>query len=73
VVASVARKARTISSTCAVLMCLSSARSLARWITGPSAIGSENGTPSSITSAPAATMPCISSTVTSAYGSPAVT
>ena len=30
-----------------------SARSEARWITGPSAIGSENGTPSSITSAPA--------------------
>ena len=28
------------------------ARSLERWITGPSAIGSENGTPSSITSAP---------------------
>ena len=30
-----------------------SARSPAFWITGPSAIGSENGTPSSITSAPA--------------------
>jgi len=28
------------------------ARSPARWITGPSAIGSENGTPSSIKSAP---------------------
>ena len=30
-----------------------SARSIARWIDGPSADGSENGTPSSITSAPA--------------------
>jgi hypothetical protein len=29
------------------------ARSLARWITGPSAVGSLNGTPTSITSAPA--------------------
>ena len=29
---------------------------LARWIVGPSAIGSENGTPSSITSAPASAM-----------------
>ena len=33
-----------------------SAFSPAFWITGPSAIGSENGTPSSITSAPASTM-----------------
>ena len=32
-----------------------SARSEARWITGPSARGSENGKPSSITSAPAST------------------
>ena len=31
-----------------------SARSVARWITGPSASGSENGTPISRTSAPAA-------------------
>ncbi len=30
-----------------------SARSLARWITGPSATGSLKGTPSSMTSAPA--------------------
>jgi hypothetical protein len=36
-----------------------SARSPAFWITGPSAIGSENGTPSSMMSAPASTMPCI--------------
>ena len=33
---------------------LASARSEARWITGPSASGSENGTPTSITSAPLA-------------------
>ncbi len=50
-----------------------SAASPAFWITGPSAIGSEKGTPSSITSAPASTMPCISSGVMSAKGKPAVT
>jgi hypothetical protein len=48
------------------------ARSQARWITGPSAIGSENGTPSSRTSAPPATIACISGTVISGPGSPAV-
>jgi hypothetical protein len=47
------------------------ARSVARWITGPSAIGSENGTPSSITSAPARASACISGTVRSGAGSPA--
>src|SRR5690606_26143711 len=40
---------------------------------GPSAMGSENGTPSSITSAPAATSACITGTVASSDGSPAVT
>jgi hypothetical protein len=35
-------------------------------ITGPSAIGSENGTPSSITSAPAAAIASMISTVASA-------
>ena len=49
-----------------------SARSPARWITGPSAIGSENGTPSSMMSAPASTSPCISGTVSAGCGSPAV-
>lgn len=39
---------------------------------GPSAIGSENGTPSSITSAPARTSACITGTVASNDGSPAV-
>ncbi len=47
------------------------ARSVARWITGPSAIGSENGTPSSMTSAPPRASARIRSTVTSADGSPA--
>ena len=41
------------SSTPAKLVPCCSARSLARWMTGPSATGSLNGTPSSITSAPA--------------------
>src|SRR3546814_16688625 len=40
---------------------------------GPSAIGSENGTPSSITSAPASTSACITGTSASTDGSPAVT
>src|SRR5690606_24777369 len=48
------------------------ARSEDCWITGPSAIGSENGTPSSSTSAPAATRACITGTVASTEGSPAV-
>src|SRR5690606_15143304 len=49
-----------------------SARSELRWMVGPSAIGSENGTPSSSTSAPAATSACITGTVASSNGSPAV-
>src|SRR6059058_1754781 len=40
-------------------------------MTGPSAIGSENGTPSSITSAPAAASACMMGTVSSGAGSPA--
>jgi hypothetical protein len=50
----------------------SSARSLDSWITGPSAIGSEKGTPSSIRSAPARTSACITGTVAATPGSPAV-
>ena len=46
--------------------------SQAAWITGPSAMGSEKGTPSSSRSAPASTRACISGTVTSGCGSPAV-
>ncbi len=47
------------------------ARSVARWIVGPSADGSENGTPSSMTSAPARASACIRATSSSADGSPA--
>ena len=50
-----------------------SACSLARWITGPSAIGSENGTPSSIASAPPATSACMIGTVSAGAGWPEVT
>jgi hypothetical protein len=50
-----------------------SARSLAFCTTGPSAIGSLNGMPSSMTSAPAAAIASSSSTVPSACGSPTVT
>ncbi len=53
-------------------MPLASARSEAFWITGPSAIGSENGTPSSITSAPARAIASMISALASANGSPAV-
>src|SRR5512147_1133065 len=42
-------------------------------MTGPSAIGSENGTPSSTMSAPAATRRCRIGTVIAGDGSPAVT
>ena len=66
------RKARTISSTCGMPIPKASARSPERWITGPSALGSEKGTPNSITSAPPRTMACISSGVMSANGKPAV-
>src|SRR5436305_3419161 len=40
---------------------------------GPSAIGSENGTPISMTSAPASCSPCTSSSVALGEGCPAVT
>ncbi len=50
-----------------------SARSDAFWMTGPSAIGSENGTPSSITSAPPSASASRMSTVASANGSPQAT
>jgi hypothetical protein len=55
-----------MSSTCTMPMPKVSAFSPAFWITGPSAMGSENGTPSSMMSAPPCTMACISSGVTSA-------
>src|SRR5579872_1874200 len=49
------------------------ARYDAAWITGPSAIGSENGTPSSIASAPARASASTTRTVVSRSGSPQVT
>src|SRR6185295_15151606 len=42
-------------------------------ITAPSASGSENGTPTSSTSAPAASSPCMSATLRRTSGCPAVT
>jgi hypothetical protein len=47
------RTVRTTSSVPRSVMPPASARSLARWITGPSASGSEKGTPTSRTAAPA--------------------
>jgi hypothetical protein len=42
------------------------------WITGPSAIGSLNGTPSSMISAPPASIASMRGTVLSTLGKPAV-
>src|SRR6185436_5547519 len=67
------RNARTMSSTIARPTPCASARSEARWMTGPSAIGSENGTPSSITSAPAVTNASRIGSVCAGVGSPTVT
>src|SRR5580658_4606159 len=64
--------AAAISSTVETLVPAFSARSDPRWITGPSAIGSENGTPSSIRSAPPRSSAATSSGVRSGEGSPAV-
>src|ERR1700728_1975523 len=47
------------------------ARSLPRWITGPSAMGSEKGTPSSMRSAPPRSRAAISLGVAEGDGSPA--
>ena len=49
-----------------------SARRLAPWMTGPSAVGSEKGIPSSIRSAPFAAMLFTISTVVARSGSPQV-
>src|ERR1700674_1351603 len=72
VIASSSRNAATTVRTSSRPTPWASARSDARWITGPSAIGSENGTPSSITSAPAEVSARISGTVAASEGSPAV-
>ena len=49
-----------------------SERSMARWMTGPSATGSKNGTPISSTSAPAFTEATAAATQAATSGSPAV-
>ena len=49
------------------------ARSAASWLTAPSANGSENGTPSSMTSAPASAMERMMARHFSSVGSPALT
>src|SRR6267142_2159485 len=69
---SVLRNSATMRSTSASPTPCFSARSPERWITGPSAIGSENGTPSSRMSEPASTRPRMSGTVSEGCGSPAV-
>src|SRR5579872_7499230 len=48
-------------------------RCAARWLAGPSAIGSENGTPSSMISAPRNANSRTSAAVASRFGSPATT
>src|SRR3954468_20041419 len=73
VLASSRRNSRTITSTSLRPTWCFNARSEDRWITGPSAMGSENGTPSSITSAPPRTRACMTGTVCAGAGSPAVT
>ena len=64
--------ARVASRTVFKVTPRSSARWLALWITGPSARGSENGTPSSSTSAPPLSSSRAAATVRSSEGSPAV-
>src|SRR5439155_5310468 len=64
--------ARTSSSTRATVMPCSSAVWVVRWIVGPSASGSENGTPTSTKSAPAAATRRRASSEARGVGKPAV-
>src|SRR5262245_56514415 len=66
------RKARTIASVFFSVCPALSARCDDAWIAGPSAIGSVNGMPSSITSAPAFGSALMSASEVSPSGSPAV-
>src|SRR5216110_3381092 len=67
------RRARAISSsTRGTVMPCSSAACVERWIVGPSASGSENGTPTSTKSAPAAATRRSASRETAGVGKPAV-
>ena len=66
------RKARTIASVLFMVCPALRARCEDAWIAGPSAIGSENGMPSSITSAPAGGSALRIASEVSLSGSPAV-
>src|SRR4051794_39560118 len=66
------RKARTIASVFFIVCPALSARCDDAWIAGPSAIGSVNGMPSSIMSAPAFGSALIRASEVSPSGSPAV-
>src|SRR5437773_5378838 len=70
--ASSLRKSRTMSSVLVMVWPALSARCDESWIAGPSAIGSVNGMPSSITSAPAAGSALRIASEVSGSGSPAV-
>src|SRR5438876_6660063 len=72
VASSALRKARTIASVFFSVCPALSARSEEAWMAGPSAIGSVNGMPSSITSAPAAGSALRIASEVSGSGSPAV-
>src|SRR6266705_6359214 len=63
---------RTRSSTRATVMPCSSAVWVVRWIVGPSASGSENGTPTSTKSAPASATRRSASSEAAGVGKPAV-
>ena len=67
-----ARSVATSSSTRGSVVPLASARRPARWTTGPSASGSENGTPSSMASAPRFSASTMRRRVSSSEGSPAM-
>src|SRR5579884_2268726 len=71
-ISEISRIRRAMSSTVRRVVPARRARSAPRWITGPSAIGSENGTPSSIRSQPPRSSAATSSGVRSGVGSPAV-
>ena len=68
----VGRTRSTSASAARRLPPAASARSVARWMTGPSASGSENGTPTSSTSAPARSSAFRISADRGRSGSPAV-
>ena len=67
------RRRSTSSNTASVVAPEARARVSASWMTGPSAMGSEKGMPSSMRSAPACAMASTSCSVVSKSGSPQVT